>query len=584
VPGLVLVGMGVGGWDVAMNIEGAAVEQGLGRSLMPRLHAGFSLGTVAGALLGAGAAALAFPLGAQLVLTAVLALTVLAVATRSFLPAEPGAEEERPAGSGVGRAWREPRTLLVGVSTLAFAFTEGTANDWLAVALVDGHGIGEAAAAVGFAVFVAAMTAVRLVGGALLARYGRVTVLRVGGGTAVLGLLLFVTAPALPVVLAGAVLWGAGAALGFPIGMSAAADDPARAAARVSVVSSISYTAFLAGPPLIGFVAEVTGVLQALLVVLVVLALGSLAAGATRPLRTVDAQGSRGGARALPTVVGRARAAASGGPDGRPAISRTIATAGRLRLQPSRERARGRFSGRRHRVRASRARAEDALHLGEALLHADPGELPHLPFRPAVLRDGHQRRAATILQLDHVPLRLREVRRHPHRRGVDRRAARVAEVVDQLDATLRLDPGERPQAVGVAAPHLGRGPHAQHRRPALTEVDHRAGTGEPVRAPPLHQVARLRPRSPHRPGRSGDLARHHELAHLALLVGLRRGRRPRPTHETSPRSRTHRCRRTPRGGRGWRRCDREGVVGDGPSTAVTAAGCVMTRPLQGHPQ
>jgi fucose permease len=287
--GLVLVGMGVGGWDVAMNIEGAAVEQGLGRSLMPRLHAGFSLGTVAGALLGAGAAALAFPLGAQLVLTAVLALTVLAVATRSFLPAEPGAEE-RPAGSGVGRAWREPRTLLVGVSTLAFAFTEGTANDWLAVALVDGHGIGEAAAAVGFAVFVAAMTAVRLVGGALLARYGRVTVLRVGGGTAVLGLLLFVTAPALPVVLAGAVLWGAGAALGFPIGMSAAADDPARAAARVSVVSSISYTAFLAGPPLIGFVAEVTGVLQALLVVLVVLALGSLAAGATRPLRTVDAR------------------------------------------------------------------------------------------------------------------------------------------------------------------------------------------------------------------------------------------------------------------------------------------------------
>jgi fucose permease len=288
--GLVLVGMGVGGWDVAMNIEGAAVEQRLGRSLMPRLHAGFSLGTVAGALLGAGAAALAFPLGAQLVLTAVLALTVLAVATRSFLPAEPGAEEERPAGSGVGRAWREPRTLLVGVSTLAFAFTEGTANDWLAVALVDGHGIGEAAAAVGFAVFVAAMTAVRLVGGALLARYGRVTVLRVGGGTAVLGLLLFVTAPALPVVLAGAVLWGAGAALGFPIGMSAAADDPARAAARVSVVSSISYTAFLAGPPLIGFVAEVTGVLQALLVVLVVLALGSLAAGATRPLRTVDAR------------------------------------------------------------------------------------------------------------------------------------------------------------------------------------------------------------------------------------------------------------------------------------------------------
>jgi fucose permease len=287
--GLTLVGMGVGGWDVAMNIEGAAVEQRLGRVLMPRLHAGFSLGTVAGALLGAGAAALGFPLPAQLVLTAVLALVAVAVATRSFLPVEPAAEDAHRGGSGVGRAWREPRTLLVGVLTLAFAFTEGSANDWLAVALVDGHGIAESTAAVGFAVFVAAMTAFRMVGGALLDRFGRVAVLRAGGVTALLGLLLFVTAPGLPFALTGAVLWGAGAALGFPVGMSAAADDPARAAARVSVVSSIAYTAFLAGPPLIGFVAEVTGVLQALLVVVVVLAVGLLAAGATRPLRPAAA-------------------------------------------------------------------------------------------------------------------------------------------------------------------------------------------------------------------------------------------------------------------------------------------------------
>jgi len=208
-------------------------------------------------------------------------------------------------------------SIAPGVSTLAFAFTEGTANDWLAVALVDGHGIGEAAAAVGFAVFVAAMTAVRLVGGALLARYGRVTVLRVGGGTAVLGLLLFVTAPALPVVLAGAVLWGAGAALGFPIGMSAAADDPARAAARVSVVSSISYTAFLAGPPLIGFVAEGTGVLQALLVVLVVLALGSLAAGATRP------HGSRSPRWDRRTRPGPTTASGSSAPTMQPTLPRS---------------------------------------------------------------------------------------------------------------------------------------------------------------------------------------------------------------------------------------------------------------------
>ncbi|MGR7023271.1 MFS transporter [Geodermatophilus sp. URMC 62] len=281
--GLVLVGVGVGGWDVAMNIEGAAVEQRLGRPLMPRLHAGFSLGTVAGALIGAAAAALAFPLAAHLVLIAVLSFSAVALAVRSFLPADPAEETTREEGSGVGRAWREPRTLLIGVLTLAFAFTEGSANDWLAVALVDGQDVSEAVAAVGFACFVAAMTAVRLLGGTLLQRWGRVVTLRAGGATAVVGLLLFVTAPSLPLAIAGAVLWGAGAALGFPVGMSAAADEPARAAARVSVVSSIAYTAFLAGPPLIGLVAEATGVVDALLVVLVVLAAGLLAAGATRP-------------------------------------------------------------------------------------------------------------------------------------------------------------------------------------------------------------------------------------------------------------------------------------------------------------
>jgi cyanate permease len=89
----------------------------------------------------------------------------------------------------------------------------------------------------------------------------------------------------IPVALLGALFWGVGASLGFPVGMSAAADDPARAAARVSVVSSIGYTAFLAGPPLIGVLAQLDGILRALFVVVGALVLGLLASGATRPLR-----------------------------------------------------------------------------------------------------------------------------------------------------------------------------------------------------------------------------------------------------------------------------------------------------------
>jgi MFS family permease len=127
------------------------------------------------------------------------------------------------------------------------------------------------------------MTAARLIGTGLLDRYGRVAVLRGGAGAAVAGLLLFVLAPSVPVALAGAVLWGMGVALGFPVGMSAAADEPEHAAARVSVVSAIGYTAFLAGPPLIGFLAEESGILRALLVAVGVMAAGTLAIGAARP-------------------------------------------------------------------------------------------------------------------------------------------------------------------------------------------------------------------------------------------------------------------------------------------------------------
>ena len=118
-------------------------------------------------------------------------------------------------------------------------------------------------------------------------RHGRPAVLRGTAALAAGGLLLVVLAPGVPAVLAGALLWGTGASLGFPVGMSAAADDPHGAAVRVSVVSSVGYTAFLAGPPLIGLLAEPErlGVLHALLVVLVALLVGTTVAGATLPPR-----------------------------------------------------------------------------------------------------------------------------------------------------------------------------------------------------------------------------------------------------------------------------------------------------------
>jgi predicted MFS family arabinose efflux permease len=265
--GLAAVGFGSGLTDVAMNVEAANVERRLGRTIMPRFHAAWSVGTVVGAALGAAAARTGLPVALHLGLVALAVGAGTAVASRNFLPATPA--EDQPAGPrpSVLRAWREPRTLLIGLFMLIMAFTEGTANDWLAVSTVDGYALSAAAGAAMFGVFVAAMTAGRTFGTLALDRWGRVPVLLGCILLAGAGALVTVLAGRLPLAVFGVVLWGLGASLGFPMGMSAAADDEALAPARVSVVAVIGYTAFLAGPPAVGLLGDHVGTLRALLVV-----------------------------------------------------------------------------------------------------------------------------------------------------------------------------------------------------------------------------------------------------------------------------------------------------------------------------
>ncbi|MDG4764364.1 MFS transporter [Solwaraspora sp. WMMD406] len=284
--GLFAVGYGSGTCEVAMNVEAASVERLLRRTVMPRFHAAWSLGTVTGAALGAGAARIGLPIGIHLAAAALVVVTGTAIAVRSFLPVPARAADEAGgtrAGGGLLAAWREPRILLIGALVMVMAFTEGTANDWLAVAFVDGHGVGAAAGALAFGVFVTAMTAGRTAGTVALDRWGRVPVLSVSILVAAVGAAVAVFAAWVPLALAGVALWGLGASLGFPVGMSAAADDPHRAAARVSVVAVIGYTAFLAGPPLVGFLGDGVGTLRALLIVPVLLLPALLLVPATRP-------------------------------------------------------------------------------------------------------------------------------------------------------------------------------------------------------------------------------------------------------------------------------------------------------------
>lgn len=153
--------------------------------------------------------------------------------------------------------------------------------------LSSGLGASESTGALLFALFVAGMTVMRFVGGMAIDRFGRVPAFRASMVAAAVGLALFIFAGNVILAGAGVALWGIGAALSFPMGMSAAADDPKHAAARVSVVSTIGYLAFLAGPPLLGYLGDLTGIRLALLAIGAPILLSLLLAGAAKPLHSV---------------------------------------------------------------------------------------------------------------------------------------------------------------------------------------------------------------------------------------------------------------------------------------------------------
>lgn len=286
--GLAVFGASFGAAEVAINVEGAAVERELNKTVLPMMHGFYSFGTLAGAGVDMALTALSVPPNIHIILAAAVAIAPIFIAIRA-IPDGTGknASEDAHLQEKGLPFYRDIQLLLIGVVVLAMAFAEGSANDWLPLLMVDGHGFSPTSGSLIYAGFTLGMTVGRFTGGWFIDRYSRVTVVRASAlmGALGIGLIIFVDSDWVAGV--SVILWGLGASLGFPLTISAASDTGPDAPTRVSVVATTGYLAFLVGPPLLGYLGEHYGLRSAMMVVLALVILAALVAKAVaKPVST----------------------------------------------------------------------------------------------------------------------------------------------------------------------------------------------------------------------------------------------------------------------------------------------------------
>ena len=266
---LLILGAGYGGLNVAINSGAVDVTRELDRPVMPMFHAAYSLGGLLGSVVGGVIAEFLSPAW-HLTLIGLLGLVITLVAGTMLLrlpaldverqDADTAAETDGPKQ----RPARRIRVLVLVFGTIALcsAYGEGSMADWGALHLRTDLHTGVGLAAAGYASFSVAMFVGRLSGSWLLARAGRTAVLAGGGCLAAGGMVLAALAPVLPLVLIGFVLVGLGLANQFPaaIGQAGALTGPS----GVAAASTLGYAGMLAGPPVIGFLADRLGLPVAL--------------------------------------------------------------------------------------------------------------------------------------------------------------------------------------------------------------------------------------------------------------------------------------------------------------------------------
>jgi MFS family permease len=260
----VLMGAAGGALDVTMNVQGVTVEDSRGQPILSSFHAAFSAGGLTGALIGAGSAAAGIDVRGQMAVLAALGLVVGLTAARALLPAAADAVGKRDA---VRRGPRriDSRLLLLGLLAFCCLLCEGAAADWSAVYVDRSLAASAAVAGLAYAAFSVTMVLGRLFGDALTKRFGSAALVRAGSVVSAMGLAAALVANAPGAALVGFACLGAGLSIVVPQVFRAAAATGDSGPA-LATVSTIGYTGFLAGPPLIGAIAELTSLPAALAV------------------------------------------------------------------------------------------------------------------------------------------------------------------------------------------------------------------------------------------------------------------------------------------------------------------------------
>lgn len=279
--GLLVFGGSFGAAEVAINVEGASVEREMNKTVLPMMHGFYSFGTLVGAGIGMALTALGLSATLHILLAALVGIAPIMIAIRAIPDGNGKNSAEEAAKTEKGMPfYRDGQLMLIGVIVLAMAFAEGSANDWLPLLMVDGHGFSPTSGSLIYAGFTLGMTVGRFTGGWFIDRYSRVAVVRTSAILGALGIALIIFFDINWIAGVSVVLWGLGASLGFPLTISAASDTGPDAPTRVSVVATTGYLAFLVGPPLLGFLGEHFGLRSAMLAVLALVVIAAFIAKA----------------------------------------------------------------------------------------------------------------------------------------------------------------------------------------------------------------------------------------------------------------------------------------------------------------